>query len=107
MKEPFDAVFLGCRETRPREGSFSAQLLFEGTAAPAVCLGGGGLLTMEQSFGERVAGRTVTLCTFHGLRADRAYLFFVFTQGRIVGISYEQGRFQGFRDHSPSSSSSS
>lgn len=86
--------FMGCRETSPRDGVFSAQFLFygEGEEPPIVCFGGGGVIELEIT--KREDGWS--FCTFRGLDGEGRYEFWVCTQDGWVSAVYEKGKFQGF-----------
>ena len=86
--------FMGCRETSPRDGVFSAQFLFygEGEETPIVCFGGGGVIELEIT--KREDGWS--FCTFRGLDGEGRYEFWVYTQDGWVSAVYEKGKFQGF-----------
>jgi hypothetical protein len=86
--------FMGCRETSPRDGVFSAQFLFygEGEETPIVCFGGGGVIELEIT--KREDGWS--FCTFRGLDGGGRYEFWVYTQDGWVSAVYEKGKFQGF-----------
>lgn len=86
--------FMGCRETSPRDGVFSAQFLFYGERedTPVVCFGGGGAIILEVR--RREDGWS--FCTFRGLDGEGRYEFWVCTQDGWVSAVYERGKFQGF-----------
>ncbi len=103
--------FVGCRETLPKNGSFSVQLLFYGTGweTPAVCIEGGGTVTLRVEYGldlkpdgerellEKYGEGNWSICTFAGLSAERTYVFLIFTHGKTVRAVYENGIFMGYR----------
>ena len=98
----FPSVFMGCQETPVREGEYAVRFLFFGST-PVVCGEGGGVLEMEitQAFAvEEVVGKHThryegdwAVCTFYGLRADRSYIFFIYTNEEVVSVCYRNGKY--------------
>lgn len=97
--DPQLPVFLGCRETEVREGTFAVQFLFVGEAAPVICMEGGGVIYAESRVYSGALGEeTWSICTFRGLSAQRRYVFLV-ADGRgneSVPAVYDGGSFMGF-----------
>lgn len=86
--------FMGCRETLPRNGIFSAQFLFygEGEDTPVICFGEGGVISLETARQED----GWSLCTFRGLDREKRYEFWVRTENGWVRVIYDRGEFLGF-----------
>lgn len=96
--EHADAVpsrFAGCQESAVGEdGTYAARFLFRG-GTPVICVCGGGVLQAETEAVSLPEGR-FSACVFRGLRADRRYLFRVYTEAGVVEAVYEGGEFLGF-----------
>ena len=96
------SIYMGCQETPVREGEYAVRFLFVGET-PVVCGEGGGLLRMEitkASAVEETVGQTTrrhegnwSVCTFYGLRADRSYVFLVYTGEKVVSVCYNNGKY--------------
>ena len=96
------SVYMGCQETPVREGEYAVRFLFVGET-PVVCGEGGGLLRMEitkASAVEETVGQNTrrhegnwSVCTFYGLRADRSYVFLVYTDEKVVSVCYNKGKY--------------
>jgi hypothetical protein len=106
QQEGWEAVYAGCQETPPRNGTYSVRFLFcRGSAV--VCVRGGGALTLTVSHSRVVSAAETaypgdwTLCTFRGLRETGEYVFRVFSEGEEIEIRYGNGRFIQQKRRSP------
>ncbi len=88
-------LYLGCRETSPKDGCFSVRLLFWRPAdAPlptVVFMGGGQEVGMTV---ERLGKSSVVAITYRALSANGTCRFWVDTLDGMVEIRYKNGVFQ-------------
>ena len=102
-------IYVGCQETRVRDGEYVVRLLFSGDRYPAVFVEGGGSICVSISQLTEVeiwdgdtclnvvlqAENGFLACTFRHLLADRTYTFRFFSSDEIVEVCYKDGVYQG------------
>lgn len=111
MDKP-NVLFIGCRESQTKNGTYAVQFLFWGQEAytPVICFSDGTVLSIRITEEDirLLAGKEdikplasstdkhLYACTFLGLSADKKVVFFVTTPEGVVRVSYRDGVFEGF-----------
>ncbi len=100
-------TYLGCQETPVKDGQYAVRFLFYGSVYPFIWVEGGGVLYVTVTYPDRVDAwedgkqvffypdgqKRLTVCTFRGLLADRAYDFLITVNGEMYSIEYLYGKY--------------